>query len=46
MRGMKFISLVAILLTVSVLAARSKPRIKPGPPVKHVPITHTASNSG
>lgn len=46
MRVMKFISLMAILAMISALAVAQQAPDQNAPAVKHVPITHTPSNSG
>jgi mono/diheme cytochrome c family protein len=43
---MKFISLMAILAMISALAVAQQAPDQNAPAVKHVPITHTPSNSG
>jgi mono/diheme cytochrome c family protein len=43
---MKFISLATILVIISAFAVAQQPSTDSKPSVKHVPITHTPSNSG
>src|SRR6266568_4359596 len=46
MRVMKFISLTVILVVISTFAVAQQAPAETAPTVKHVTITHTASNSG
>jgi len=46
MRVMKFISLAVILVAISAFAVAQQAPAQTPPTVKHVPITHTPSNSG
>jgi mono/diheme cytochrome c family protein len=46
MRGMKFISLAVILVTMSAFAVAQPAPAQTPPTLKHVPITNTPSNSG
>jgi len=46
MRIMKFISFVAILMTISAFAVAQSAPAQPATTVKHVPITNTPSDSG
>lgn len=46
MRVMKFISLVAIMAMISAFAVAQQAPAESSPTIKHVPITHTSSNSG
>jgi mono/diheme cytochrome c family protein len=46
MRGMKFISLAVILVTMAAFAVAQPAPAQTPPTLKHVPITNTPSNSG
>ncbi len=46
MSVMKFISVVAVVVTISIFAAAQAPKSEGGVTVKHVPITKTPSESG
>jgi mono/diheme cytochrome c family protein len=46
MRVMKFISLVAILVTISIFAVAQQTPAQTPPTVKHVPMTNVPPNSG
>lgn len=46
MRVLKFIAMLAVLMMISRFAAAQETPAQSAPTVKHVPITHTPSNSG